>query len=214
MMVSIVVVLPAPLRPTRTTDSPPVTRRDTPRSTWTWPRYVSMRSTSSMPGAPIRSLTRRGRSNERGSYRVVPTDLFRGSVREDRALVHDDDALGIAEHDVHVVLDDDDGYTSGAYDRADDIHDRCLLSRRHTARRLVEEEQLRPQRIGDRDIEQLALAMGDRACPHLHVPVKPEAPEYIVRLGPHVLVAARQRRELGDLALAREDRERDVVGAT
>src|SRR5216684_6212406 len=152
-----------------------------------------MRSTSSMPGAPIRSLTRRVRSNERGRDRVVATDLLRGSVREDRALVHDDDALRIAEHDVHVVLDDDDGYASGAYDRADDVHDWRLLSRRHAARRLVEEEKLRPQRIGDRDIEQLALAMGDRACRHRHMPIKPEAPEHIVRLCPHGMVTACER---------------------
>src|SRR5260370_42676393 len=106
-----------------------------------------MRSTSSMPGAPIRSLARRVRSNKRGRARVVAADLVRRSARENCALVHDNDALRIAEYDVHVVLDDDDGYAAGAYDRADDVHNRRLLSRRHAARRLVEEEKLRPQRI-------------------------------------------------------------------
>src|ERR1700682_2516492 len=114
-----------------------------------------MRSTSSMPGAPVRSLTRRVRSDERGRDRVVAAERVRSSVRENPALVHDDDALRIAEHDVHVVLYDDDGYASGAYDRGNDVHNRRLLSRRHAARRFVEEKKLRPQRIGDGDLERV-----------------------------------------------------------
>ncbi len=38
MMVSMVVVFPAPLRPTRTTDSASETRRETCRRIWAWPR--------------------------------------------------------------------------------------------------------------------------------------------------------------------------------
>src|ERR1700687_6133010 len=131
-----------------------------------------MRSTSSMPGAPVRSLTRRVRSDERGRDRVVAADLVRSSVRENRALAHDDDALRIAEHDVHVVLYDDDGYASGAYDRGKDVHERRLLSRGRAPRRYVEEKKLRPQCIGYGDIEQLAFAMRVRACRHHHMPVK------------------------------------------
>src|SRR5437870_13300795 len=93
MMVSIVVVLPAPLRPTSTTDSPAPTRKETPRSTWTGPRKVSIRSTSSMPGTPVRRRTGGVGSDERGCNRVVAAELIRRSVRGYRVLVHDDLAL-------------------------------------------------------------------------------------------------------------------------
>src|SRR5579864_3447460 len=137
MSVSIVVVLPAPLRPTSTTDSPASTRSDTPRSTWTGPRYASMRSTCSIRSARDRGFAARMGADECGRDGVVTADLVRRAVGEDRPLVHDDDALGIAEHDVHVVLDDDDRDAARAHDRAHDVHDRRLLAGGHAARGLV-----------------------------------------------------------------------------
>src|SRR5215472_17996110 len=50
MMLSMVVVLPAPLRPTSTTDSLAPTLSDTWRRMRAWPRYVSMAASSSMGG--------------------------------------------------------------------------------------------------------------------------------------------------------------------
>src|SRR5262249_41924797 len=99
MIVSMVVVLPAPLRPTRQTASASPTRRETARSTCAGPRKVSRPLISSMLG-----LDRR--ADEGGRHRVVAADLVGGAVGEDGALVHGHDAVGIAEDHVHVVLDD------------------------------------------------------------------------------------------------------------
>ena len=79
---------------------------------------------------------------------LVPADLVRGAGGEDRALVHGDDAVGVAEHDVHVVLDHHRGDPLRAHDGRDDVHDRRLLPGADAARRLVEEQELRPERIG------------------------------------------------------------------
>src|SRR5260370_40523777 len=81
MMLSMVVVFPAPLRPTRHTDSLSPTASDTRRRIWAWPRKVLISSTSSM-----------GRPEYRVLDRLVPPDLFRAAAGEDSALVHDDDA--------------------------------------------------------------------------------------------------------------------------
>src|SRR5207302_4679257 len=116
-----------------------------------------MRSTSSIASAPECGFAGGVRSDKRGGDCVVLPDLVRGSIREDRPLVHDNNAFGIPEDDVHVVLDDNHGDPSRADDRADDVHDRRLLARGYAAGRLVEEEQLGPKRVGDRDVEQLAL---------------------------------------------------------
>src|SRR5713226_6082657 len=81
MMLSMVVVFPAPLRPTRHTDSPSRTVSDTPLRTWAGPRKVLIRSSSS---------TVLGSQKIRGDLLVVP-DLVRGAVGQDGALVHGDD---------------------------------------------------------------------------------------------------------------------------
>src|SRR3989442_9392464 len=129
MMLSMVVVLPAPFRPTRHTASLLPTLSETRRRIWAGPRQVSMASISSMHGPDQR----------RGDLLVVP-DLVRRPAREDGALVHGHDAIRVLEHDVHVVLDDHGGDVARSDDRADHVHDRRLLAGAHAAGRLVEEE--------------------------------------------------------------------------
>ena len=80
--------------------------------------------------------------------------------------MHHHDAVGVAEHHVHVVLDDDGRNRSGAHHRGDGIHDLGLVARAHAARGLVEKEQLGAQRIGDGDVEELALALRQPARQH------------------------------------------------
>src|ERR1700730_11810821 len=99
MMLFLVVVLPAPLRPTRHTVSASPTVSRTSRRTWEGPRKVLTRSSSSMGVRP---------QHVRGDLGVV-ADLIRRAVGEDRALVHGDDAGAIGKDHVHVVLDDDSG---------------------------------------------------------------------------------------------------------
>src|SRR2546425_2720463 len=94
MMLSMVVVLPAPFRPTRQTASRLPTLSDTRRRFCAGPRQVSMPSTSSMRGP---EQVRR--------HRLVPPDLVGGAARQDVALVHRHDPVRVLEGHVHVVLD-------------------------------------------------------------------------------------------------------------
>src|ERR1700716_3204569 len=149
MMLSIVVVLPAPFLPTRQTDSLLPTVSETFRRIWAGPRQVSMDSISSMRGP-----------DQRRRHRLVAPDLVRGAAGQDGALVHGHDPVRISEDDVHVVLDDDRGDVLRPDDRADDVHDRGLLAGADAAGRLVEEEEPRPQRVRDGHVEQLALPLG------------------------------------------------------
>src|SRR6266481_4823574 len=87
MMLSMVVVLPAPLRPTSTTDSASRTWSDTPLRTWAGPRKVLIRSISSIAPGP----------EEVGGDLLVVPDLIGGAVRQDRALVHGDDPRAVPE---------------------------------------------------------------------------------------------------------------------
>src|SRR2546427_2782277 len=173
MMLSMVVVFPAPFRPTRQTASPPPMTRDRLRSTCAGPRKVSMRSTSSIgstgstggTGTVVmpRSSGARGRAEQVGRHLLVLPDLVGCPVGQDGPLVHGHDARTVPEHHVHVVLDDDGGDPPRLDDRGDDVHDGGLLAGAHAAGRLVEEEELRPQRVGDRDVEQLPLPLGEPA---------------------------------------------------
>src|SRR5215468_11842606 len=82
MMLSMVVVLPAPLRPTRQTHSFSPSLSETWRRIWARPRYVSTLVSSSMAG-PENEL----------SDLLVLLDLFQNAAGQDEALVHDHDAV-------------------------------------------------------------------------------------------------------------------------
>src|SRR6266481_6936574 len=200
MMLSMVVVLPAPFRPTRHTDSLLPTLSETRRRIWAGPRQVSMASISSMHGPDQR----------RGDLLVVP-DLVRRPAREDGALMHRHDPVGVLEHHVHVVLDDHGGDMIRSDDGSDHVHDRCLLAGADPAGRLVEEEQLGLQGIGDGDVEQLALSLGDATGQLRRLRLQPELPEDVERLLPHGLLAVGEGEELPRQVLAGKDRERHVV---
>src|SRR5262249_50643836 len=120
MMLSMVVVFPAPLRPTRQTDSFSPTDSDTSRRTCARPRWRSLPSILSMGGPEDCVLD---------SF-VLP-DLLRAAAGQDHPLVHDHDAIRIFEDDVHVVLDDHRGDPLRAHDGADHVHDRGLLPGAH-----------------------------------------------------------------------------------
>src|SRR6266852_3130784 len=200
MMLSMVVVFPAPFRPTRHTDSLLPTLSDTRRRICAGPRQVSMASISSM----------RGPEQVRG-HRLVLPDLVGRAARQDRALVHRHDPVRVLEDHVHVVLDDHGGDVVRADDRGDDVHDRRLLARADAARRLVEEEEPRPQRERDGDVEQLPLPLRDAAGELSRADRQPELAEDLERLLPDGAVKVGQGEELSRQVLAGEDRERHVV---
>ena len=212
MMLSMMVVRPAPLRPTSETTSPSSTVSDTPCRICAGPRKVLMPSTSSSTwcsfalqadsGAPSRMLAT-------SSFALI---CVRRPVGKKPAFVHHHDAVGIAEHDIHVVLDDDGGHRPGAHDRGHRVHDlrSCrACSPRWSARR----ERAASAAAHRRRRHRAACARPAPAlppAPPLHA-LETELAEHIQRLVADVLVMIGQRRDLHGLALAREDRQRDIV---
>src|SRR5947199_10391223 len=83
MMLSMVVVLPAPLRPTRTTDSLSPTSSETCRRICARPRYVLMACSSSMGGPEHWVLPR-----------LVTADPLRAATGENQAAGHYHAPLG------------------------------------------------------------------------------------------------------------------------
>src|SRR6266516_2597330 len=211
MMLSMMVVRPAPLRPTSETTSPSPTLSVTPRRMCAGPRKVFMASTSSSTCSSFAVLSRERHAEKDVGDVPVRLDRFRRSVGEESAFMHHHDAVRVAEHHVHVVLDDDSSHRAGTHDRGHGIHDLLLVARAHPAGRFVEEQQLRAQRIGDGDVEQLALALRQAAGRHRALVGKPELAKHVEGLAADVPVAVRKRRDFCDLALARENRQRDVV---
>src|SRR5437016_1779664 len=175
MMLSIVVVLPAPLRPTSTTASPSRTLSDTPLRTWAAPRNVLIRSSSSMVL----------RSQKIGGDLFVVPDLVGGAVGQDRALVHGDDAGAVSEDHVHVVLDDDGGDSPGPDHGGNDVHDGRFLAGADTAGGLVQEEELGAERVGHGDVQQLALTLAEPARHHPGLAGQAELLEHGHSLVPH-----------------------------
>src|SRR2546426_737366 len=184
MIVRRVVVFPAPFRPTRQTTSRGPTPSDTDRKMWlAWMNTstastVSMARPSPRPGAP---------ADDRVDDAPVGLDRGRRAVGEHAPLVEGDDPVGVAEDDVHVVLDLDnrlDADPPGGRDER--LHDRRLVRRAHAGRRLVEQDDLRPQRERRCHVEELLVPLGQ-------VP------------GPHVTLRA-QTEQLGDLERALSNR--------
>src|SRR3989442_2082741 len=98
MMLSMVVVLPAPLRPTRQTTSCSPTLNETPCRMCAGPRKAWMFFTSSMSNVRPEQIL---------GHVAVLADLPGRAVGEKPAFMHHDDAIGAFEHHVHVVFDDD-----------------------------------------------------------------------------------------------------------
>src|SRR4030081_408127 len=211
MMLSMMVVRPAPLRPTRETTSPSSTVSDTPCRMCAGPRKVLMASTSSSTWCSFVPSSRQRYAEKDVGDVLVHLDLFRRPVGEESAFMHHHDAVGVAEHDVHVVLDDDGRHRSGAHHRGYGIHDLALVAGADPAGRLVEKEELGPQRIGHGDVEQLALALRQAPRQHGAHALEAELPEHVEGLVADVLVVLGQRGDLHGLAIAREDRHRDIV---
>src|SRR5574339_928572 len=104
MMVRRVVDLPAPLRPTRHTTSPSPTSSETRRRMWLDWMKTSIVSTLSTVACRSSCAS----PDHHVDHPRVGPDGVGGGVGEHPALVERDDPVGVAEHDVHVVLDLDD----------------------------------------------------------------------------------------------------------
>src|SRR5260221_2335518 len=141
MIVARSVVLPTPLRP----------------STASEPRSGTSSATSSritVSPYPARSPCRRSASAMRlaqvhGAHAAIGRDLVGAALDQHLSLHQHRDAIGEAEHQIHVVLDDEDRDIAGQ--RTEDFEDAAGILRRHARRRLVEQQDARveSQRDGD-----------------------------------------------------------------
>src|SRR3954471_18105791 len=129
MIVARSVVLPTPLRP----------------STASEPRSGTASATSSrmtVCPAPARSADRRNASAMRftkvyGAHTPIGPDFLRRAFHQHLALHEDRNAPREAEHEVHVVLDDQDGDVTGK--AAEHFQDASRVMRRDACRGFVEQ---------------------------------------------------------------------------
>src|SRR5262249_52350924 len=109
---------------------------------------------------------------------LVRLDFLRRPVGEERTFMHHHNAIRITKNHIHVVLDDYGSHRAGAHYLGHSVHDLRLVARAHAARRFVEKQKLRSQRIGDRYIEQLALALRQSARGDLALVAQAELREH------------------------------------
>src|ERR1700722_10956070 len=164
MMLRKVVVLPAPLRPTRQTSSPAATDRLMPLrmrlpsiSTFKFDRL-------SIKAAFFKLCSKSWAGSNHGRYhgRIREEDIGR-HIRKHHASLQRDDAMRIALDQVHVVLDLDDGtHARRAGGGHQHLHDAMLVPGRNPAGRLGEQNDGGIERKGAGDVEQFLLAL--RKC--------------------------------------------------
>src|SRR5215210_707218 len=172
--------LPAPLGPTMQHTEPSGTSSSTPWSTSPppYPAYTSVSFSIS------------------GSHRVLEAEVLAQvgvedlrvalhgvgrPTRDRRAARQHQDGIAEAEHERHVVLDDQERLPARVQ-LADHLADALDQGRVDAACRLVEHDQLRVQHQDLRQLDELLLAVGERGCPN--VAVLAHADELEQLLGP------------------------------
>src|SRR5256885_16085079 len=96
-----------------------------------------------------------------GPHLGIAGDLPGASLDEDPAADHDDDAAREAEHDVHVVLDEEHRELRG--ETGDRLEEVRALVLGNTRRRLVEQQHLWTRREPERDLQQALAATSELA---------------------------------------------------
>src|SRR5260370_29136316 len=134
-----VVVLPQRWRLRRATLSPVSSLSDTPNRIWLKPYAVCRSRTSRV--IPPRPSFRLAQVD--ALHVLVALHLFWRALGQNGALVQHCDALGNAEHDIHVVLGEQQRQAPFADDPADQGYGVRGFLRRHPGSRLVEQQNLR-----------------------------------------------------------------------
>ncbi len=91
-------------------------------------------------------------------HALVAPDFFRRAFDQHHALHEHGDAPREAEHEIHVVLDDEDGDLRRQL--AEIAQNELALVRGHAGGGLVEQQHLGLQAERDRDLDQALLAVG------------------------------------------------------
>src|SRR5512145_334941 len=152
MIVANSVDLPTPFRPRTVRVESAESVSETPSSTTVSPypaETSASLSASAMTALAEIDLAHTG----------VGGDLRRRALDQHRALDHYGDRASEAEHQVHVVLDDQHGDAGGK--TVDHLEDDGALVGRHACRRLVEQQHLGPQAQRDGDLDQALAAVGE-----------------------------------------------------
>src|SRR5689334_12970924 len=150
-----VVLLPAPLAPIKVTISPSATWNDTPRTAAISPYASSSPCTSSSKLASEVGL----------DHARVRLHFARRALDQAQAMIHDEHALRHVHHQVHVVLDHDDGDVSFLVDVLQSLQKKLHLRAVQAGGGLVQHEQLRPRGERPGDFEHALLAVWKRPRP-------------------------------------------------
>src|SRR5690606_35728658 len=148
IMVRSVVVLPAPLRPSSTVVSPAGTSNVTPCKMWNRPMCAPKSRTSSMLDMLCPQI--------RGLNLTVGDDFPRRPLGQKLAVLQHRNAVRDVEHDVHLVLDQQDGQLGRAPDAFDDFHDAGHVLAGNPGGGLIQQQDLGLRAEGDAQV-QLAL---------------------------------------------------------
>src|SRR6202030_4546968 len=134
-----VVVLPAPLRPIRQTISPLATSRLISCSTWLAPYQAFRLLTCNIRSCNIRSMLPLAQIDP--LHRFVLAHLRWRSLCQELAVVQHQDTIADPQHQLHLVLDQDDRPFAG--ELHDQIHHDAGFLRTHAGSRLVKQQQPR-----------------------------------------------------------------------
>src|SRR5262249_31239299 len=109
------------------------------------------------------------------------------------------------------MLNDHGRDSLASYHRSDRIHDLAFVARADAARRLIEEQELRLQRVSEGHVKQFSLALREIARTLIAFVGKVEIAKNGIGFGAHGLVEMCERHEIGGLSLARKNRKRHVI---
>ena len=199
MMLRNVVVLPAPLRPTRQTSSPAADRQ-----------ADAVEDTAALDvDFEVRQIEHHGVLH--GICGRVPTTaaIMAGSAKKasggmsasTRAFLQRDDAMRVALDQIHVVLDlDDAAHAGGLRGRDQHFHDRVLVAGRNAAGRLVKQDHGWIERKGAGDIQQLLFALRKRRGNRVEPARRPSTSAMRSASACSTIVASQRAKRIADAA--------------
>jgi hypothetical protein len=139
----------------------------------------------------------------------VGGNLGRGTLYQHLSLHQNGDPAREAKHEIHVVLDDEDG--DPGRQPVEHLEDTLGLRLRHARRGLVEQQYRRFQPQRDRDLHQALLAIGKVEHAPPCVVREAQRGEEVLALLAHVPMAARGQPHATSDAAALGDAQRHVV---
>ncbi len=123
-----------------------------------------------------------------------------GPFRDHASLCHHDHPVGVVHHDLHVVLDEEDGRPVARPHLLDALEQATRERRIHAGERFVQEHEARREHERARKLEELALAARERSGVLAGVTAQLERLEQLVRARPHFTFSASRCEGSGEQA--------------